>query len=73
MIDDVGMEQVNRWIALAQIDGWGEEHRMLAVIASRAIGCEITALLPYETKGEPKPESTDPRQVMSAFDRLAGF
>ena len=30
MVDDLGIGEVNNWIALADLDGWGEETMLLA-------------------------------------------
>jgi hypothetical protein len=74
MIDAIGMHEVNRWIALAQLDGWGEEYRMLATIAARAMGCTIAELLPYEGQDEHAPTDAPPAsRTMQSLGKLAGF
>ncbi len=68
------MEQVNRWMALAQLDGWGEEYRMLATIAARQMGCSVAELLPYDVTVSPGPASPVPaEQTLRALGRLTGF
>jgi hypothetical protein len=64
---------VNRWIALAQLDGWGEEHRLLAIVAARAIGCPVADLLPYDVAIAPSAGPAPADQTLAVFDRLAGM
>ena len=37
LIDDLGLDEVNRWVAVADLDGWGEESILLA----RLVGMQI--------------------------------
>jgi len=72
MIDAIGMHEVNRWLAIAQLDGWGEEYRLLAIGAARALGCQIGELMPYEDAVHE--HETQPADVtLTKLSALAGF
>ena len=34
MVEDLGLAEVNNWIAVADLDGWGEEAMLLAYLVA---------------------------------------
>lgn len=73
MIDDIGMEEVNRWIALAQIDGWGEEHQLLVYLAADALKCKTSDLVPDWLADSQETPETAWKRSQAGLNRLAGF
>jgi hypothetical protein len=46
MVEDLGLSEVTQWLAVADIDGWGEEVMLLASLLSCQIKKPISEILP---------------------------
>lgn len=66
------MKEFNRLMALAQIDGWGQEHELLCYIAANALNCKPSELLP-DWLDETPTEQDGGNDWRAGLNRLAGF
>jgi len=72
MIDAIGAKAFTRWMAIAELDGWGEDHRTLLCILAALTHTPLEKLLPdYAKRDNGKQPVTNNARL--GLNRLAGF